>query len=148
MSFAVTFDKPVVVSAEHLGAFLALAGVPANVHPLDPETRYFRPSDEPTAQDESAPAAAPAAEGKRRGRPAKVKGEDPAAGSEPEAAASEQATTPASAPEELQVRFTNLVAKDYDKALEVLGNFGVSRFTELKPEQHAAIADVLTHFGV
>ena len=45
-------------------------------------------------------------------------------------------------------RFARLIDKDFDAALGILTKFGVERFSDLKPAEHAAFGEALTGLNV
>jgi len=158
--FKVTFQGPIIVGdAALLAELLASTSTAALVEPMVASTTPV--VDNPTPQvQETNPA--PAA---RRGR--KPKPEEPATAQTGTAGDAGQAESNAAAGElnpgaadsgkgdskgdkppavdgDLLDRFTGLVDRDYDAALQLLEQFGVARFSDLKEDQQAAFGDALT----
>lgn len=155
MLVEVTFQAPAVIEADQLGALLGIIKAPVSVQPVDGATPEVPAVQRPIAATE--PSAENKPQAKPRGRPTSKKA-DPAAAQQAAAPAAnasssspaETGTTPpaAAAPNtDLLERFSSLIDKDYDAALAALEQFGASRFSELKPEQHEAFAAHLSGLG-
>ena len=180
MMLSVTFQAPVIISAEHLSAFLSMANTPAMVVPA-----YTAENAEPEFQNDQAfkgvfgalkgngesvepPAYATGndfadPEPKRRGRKpgsknaAKVDA-PPADDNVPVViTAGEVVPPPAETRNDLVQpvvnpdllgRFTDLVDKNYDGALQLLEHFGLARFSNLLPENQKEFGAALAELGV
>lgn len=159
----VTFQGPIVVSPENLPALLALAGVAAVVAPYVPAVvpenpqpepapvNRGRPRRQPQAQAQ-APAEPPVPDTPKDATPADVPDPAPAESTSHQmdaaaATAGAVAGAATAAVGDLLSRFTDLVDKNYDGALNLLGQFGVGRFSDLKAEAHDAFSKALSDLG-
>ena len=149
MQFSVTFSGPVIVDAKDLADLLGKAHGLCEVEALkDVVDKEFISKEHPP-ENVVAPS-------KPRGRPAKK--EEPVAETvgvsqgEAQARASEaqakQESVKAEPDGDLLSRFTALVDKNYDSALQLLENFGVDRFSNLKVEQVEGFSKALEELGV
>lgn len=171
---SVVFQQPIILDAANLHSLLSLANAPAVVTPYaDPTPVEETPVKatrvrKPKAVAEGGTATeAPVVDKPKRTRATKAEmearraAEQPA--EEPETPAPEKAEAKgrgkgkastangASTPEYAQKlldRFAVLIDKDFDVASGLLAEFGVKRFSEMKPEQHSAFDAKLTGAGV
>lgn len=140
MMYKVTLKQGVILPADKLSVFLALAGVPAEIEPYAPEpTADPVGAKQPTAPRESKPRAPREPKPRAPAAPTLLsdwRQESAAAGEgAPAAPAATTATVDRAA---LMTRFTGLVDSRYDDALTLLTRFGTDRFSRLADEQLAA----------
>ena len=178
MILSVTFQAPVLIPAELLPAFLSMAGTPALVVPAYDTVDETLTEEAPVTGSEGAlkgngespayaitgnPVADPEPEVKRRGRKpgsknaAKVDA-PPADDNVPVViTAGEVVQPPAESRNDLVQpvvdpdllgRFTDLVDKNYDGALQLLEHFGLARFSNLLPENQKEFGSALAELGV
>lgn len=140
--FKVTLPGPVFVSPDNLSAFLAIAGA-AQVEQAS--TAHAAPDPEEPNKGSTVTSMAPP----RRGRPAKeTPKEEPKEEPTPPAGNHNRHNLVDAAPaidrDTLLAKFTDLVDADYDKALEALTSFGVTRFSEIPDEKLADFAKAIS----
>lgn len=142
MQFSVTFSGPVIVDAKDLADLLGKA------HGLC-EVEAIHQQQEVVAEAKKEPEAP--AQSRPRGRPAAAKKEEPVVTQDKKPIHEEQVDDPGlpDKPDgDLLSRFTALVDKNYDSALQLLENFGVDRFSNLKTDQVEGFSKALEELGV
>lgn len=164
---AVKFQGPIIIDEKNLSALLSLAGVGAVVEPYSAgapagakpgrKPRAAAEAPAPVAADPapaepqaSAPADTPVK--KKRGRPAKAKpaadATEPAKEPAKEPAAETAPKAPSKGADDLLERFSNLIDTDIAAAKELLGGYGVERFSDLGEEHYKDFGAKLAVLGV
>lgn len=126
MKYQITLNTPVTLSSDDLATFLALAGVGATIEPIEEidEVSTAKPRKKTATKKKTTTKESTAKE------------------SIAKESTTETSTTGLDRGVLLE-RFTSLVESDYDRALDALDAFGVSRFSEVPDEQLEAFAEAI-----